>query len=279
MRPTLSLCFLLPVLWLMPARAFAAKKDQAPADARPVLVSKDGGKPRWTTVEQLKQFAAKGDPQACFELADRYSTGDGVPTNINQAATLFEQAAKGGVASGWFRLGKIYHDGLTGAPDYGRALDYFTTAARAGVAEAQHNIGAMLVSARGVKRDYVEGLAWLVVAGQSGAVSDAEAQVRTRLAKRPADIQAAEARARELAANLANATVRAVRPGVPVASVIDEPKKLPPPPVITSPVEKPAVTAPKIEPLVPPRIDVPLIPPAPDKSGSATETAPAQPAR
>ena len=270
MRPTLFLCFLLSALGLFAIGVSAAKKNPAPPDALPVLVSKDGGKPKWTTVEQLKQFAAKGDPQACFELADRYSTGDGVPANINQAAALFEQAAKGGVVNGWFRLGKIYHDGLTSAPDYGRAWDYYTVAARANVLEAQHNIGAILVGAHGVKRDYVEGLAWLIVATKAGDISDAETQVRARLAKRPADIQAAETRARELAADLANATVRAVRPGVPVTSVIDEPKKLPPPPVITSPVDKPAVITPKIDPLAPPKLTVPLVPltpspPSPDK--------------
>ena len=268
MRFTLSLCFVLPSLWLASPSALAAKKDKTPVDAPPVLVSKDAGKPKWTTVEQLKQFAAKGNPPACFELADRCSAGDGVPKDINQAALLFEQAAKGGVANGWFRLGKIYHDGLTGGPDYSRALDYFTLAARAGVAEAQHNIGAMLVSARGVKRDYVEGLAWLIVAGKSGLDSSDEARVRERLAKRSADIQAAEARAGNLTTDLPNAAVRAVRLGVPVAPVIEEPKKLPPPPVITNPVEKPAVTAPKIDPLAPQKIIVPLVPPPspPDKS-------------
>ncbi len=211
MHPTLRL--LLSLLCLTSATAFAAKKKTEPADALPQLISTKGSGPKWTTLEQLKQFAAKGDPQACFELADRSAEGDGVPRDLKQAAVLFEQAAKGGVTNGWFRLGKIYHDGFDGAPDYGRALDHFTTAAKIGVVEAQHNIGAMLVSARGVKRDYIEGLAWLIVAKKSGAASDAETQVRARLAKRPADIAAAETRAVEIARDLPHAMVRAVRSG------------------------------------------------------------------
>ena len=130
MSPTLRL--LLSLLCLTFAPAFAAKKKVEPADAPPQLISTKGDGPKWTTLEQLKQFAVKNDPAACFELADRSAEGDGVPRDLQQAAVLFEQAAKGGVANGWFRLGKIYHDGLEGAPDYGRALDHFTTAAKIG---------------------------------------------------------------------------------------------------------------------------------------------------
>lgn len=241
---------LLSLLCLAVTTAFAAKKGAEPTDAPPQLISATGGGAKWATVEQLKQFAALGDPQACFELADRCVEGDGVPRNIPQAVALFEQAAKKGIADGWFRLGKIYHDGLEGAPDYARALENFTTAARLGVAEAQHNIGAMLVSARGVKRDYVEGLAWLLVAKKSGASSDAEAQVRARLARRPMDITAAEARAAEISKNLSNATVQATALGAPT--------KLPsPPPAAT---DKPVIVAPKPELPTLPKIPVPLAP-------------------
>jgi TPR repeat protein len=230
--------------------AFAAKKKMEPADAPPQLISTKSNGPKWTTVEQLKQFAAKGDPAACLELAERSLEGDGVPRDVVAAATLFEQAAKGGVANGWFRLGKIYHDGLDGTPDYGRAFDCFTTAAKAGVVEAQHNIGAMLVSARGVKRDYLEGLAWLIVAKKSGAASDAETQVRGRIAKRPADIATAEARAVEIAKDLSHATVRATRTGPANAG---QPASSP------APIDKPKLTPP--EPVAPVKITVPPITP------------------
>lgn len=248
MHPTLRI--LLSCLCLASATAFAAKKKTEPADAPPQLISTKGGGPKWTTVEQLKQFAAKGDPAACFELADRSLEGDGVPRDVPAAAALFEQAAKGGIANGWFRLGKIYHDALDGAPDYNRALDCFTIAAKAGVVEAQHNIGAMLVSARGVKRDYIEGLAWLIVAKKSGAASDAETQVRGRIAKRPAAISAAEARAAEIAKDLPNSTVRATRVGVATAG-----KPAAPSPAL---VEKPKMAAPNPEQVVPLKIAVPM---------------------
>ena len=248
MRPTLL--HLLLATGLAAGPAWAAKKDKPkaePADAPPQLISIKGGGPKWTTVEQLKQFAAKGDPQACLELGDRTLEGDGVPRDVPAAAALYEQAARGGVANGWFRLGKIYHDGLIGEPEYGRALEHFTTAARLGVVEAQHNIGAMLVSARGVKRDYIEGLAWLIVAKKSGAASDAETQVRDRIAKRPADIAAAEARATEIGRDLAHATVRATLLNKPAGSAVPA-------------VQKPVIAPPKPDPVTPVKITVPLMP-------------------
>jgi hypothetical protein len=248
--------------------AGAATKKEAAGDAPPVLLSTKGNAPKWKTIDQLQQFAAQGDPKACFELGARCLEGDEVPQDTPRAISLFERAAKGGVTDATFRLGKIYHDGLGVPVDYVRALDYYTTAAQAGVLEAQHNIGAMLVSARGVKRDFIEGLAWLIVAGKSGDPSDAETQVRNRLAKRPADIKAAEERALEIAKDLRNATVRAVPTGLAVKPT---PPAAPKPAVSTPilpPVEKPVITAPKLE--TPPPVTLipfekPTAPTAPGK--------------
>ncbi len=248
-HPAAIRLLLISCLTVVPA--FAAKPKAVPADAAPQLISTQGGGPKWTTVEQLKQFAEKGDPQACFELGARSLEGDGVPKDAAKAIPLFETAAKGGVANAWFKLGKIYHDGLVGTPDYGWALEYFSQAARARVVEAQHNIGAMLVSARGVRRDYVEGLAWLIVAKKSGAPADAETQVRTRLAKRTTDIAAAEARAAEIAGDLPHATVRATLTG----KTTRPPEAPPAPPA--APVTKPVVIAPTPETIQPVKIVVP----------------------
>lgn len=285
MRPATPACCLFVLLGLLPYRDCSAAQKKTGEDAPPVLLSKDGGnaqwadappvwvagdgaKPRWKNLEQLKQFAERGDPQACFELAERKLYGDGVPPDIKQAVLLMEKAGQGGIPNAWFRLGKIYHDGLTGARDYGRTLDYYTRAARAGVPEAQHNIGAMLVSGRGVKRDVIEGLAWLIVATKSGAVSEAEIQVRDRLARRPADLKAAEARAGDLLGNLSAATVNAVLKGAATPGSTDASGKVPPAPVIIHPVTKPVITPAAMDPLVPVKIPPPVSPPSlslPDK--------------
>lgn len=219
-------------------------KSGTDLDEKPVLLSTTGGGPKWTNLEELQRFAATGDPQACFQLAELLLEGVDLPKNEKSARALFMQAADGGIADGWFRLGKIYHDGLGEPRDYQRALEYFALAARAGVAEAQHNLGAMFASARGVRRNFVEGLAWLIVSAKSGVGSDAEEQVRARLANKPRDIRAAEARAEEILADLAHAEVPGVRSvkteaGRPPAFV---PRKIAPPAGATAPLENPTIS-------------------------------------
>ncbi|HLP25827.1 MAG TPA: tetratricopeptide repeat protein, partial [Acidobacteriota bacterium] len=185
--------FLLATIQAAPPKSPAA----ASGDAAPQLVAKG---PKWKNVEELRRFAAQGDAQACFELGDRLLNGDGVATDPRAAREWLDRAARGGVAEAMFRLGKLHNDGVGGPKNLELALDYYGQAALHGVPEAQHNIGAILVSGRGVKRDYAEGLAWLIVAEKNGAASDAVARTRTHLAKRPADIAAAEKRAAELLA-------------------------------------------------------------------------------
>ena len=237
----------------------AAKPDTA----APVLISTDGGGPKWKTTEQLKSFAAQGDPKACLELGDLLLEGTETPRDVHRAAGLFEQAAKGGEINGWFRLGKISHDGLDGPVDYARALGYFTLAARAGIGEAQHNLGAMLVSGRGVKRNYVEGLAWLIIAAKSGVGVDTEAQLRTRLAKRPQEIAAAEARAAELAKDLARPAGSIDRVEMPGQVTMPGAEQARTSPMVSRTMEKPVIAspvAPKLVLPVTPELELPRAP-------------------
>ncbi len=247
-----------------PVTTAADKNEKAGVNTAPQLISTTGGggAPPWHDTKELTAFAAQGDPQACLQLGLRLLEGDAeVRRDPVRARVLLEQAAKSALPDALFRLGKMHHDGLGGPRDYGKAIENYTAAARRGVPEAQHNLGAMLVSGRGVKRNYVEGLAWLILAGRSGAVADSEARVRERLAKRPADIQAAEARAAELASVLAHAVVHT---GVVAAPVDNTPRELKPPTIAPAPLVAPTIAAPKFAPVTPPKLTVPLTPPLPD---------------
>lgn len=241
----------LALLNVASAAAARPAREQNRPDDLPVLITTDRGGSKWKTLEQLKKFAERGDPQACFQLADLLLEGIELPKDVNQAAALFQQAANGGMANGWFRLGKIHHDGLAGEKDYGRALEYFALAARAGVAEAQHNLGAMFVSARGGRRNYVEGLAWLIVSAKAGVGQDAVEQVRARLAKAPREIAAAESRAAEILADLARAEVPGVRSAKAENVRPPEfvPKKIALPTTAAAPGVKPGVLLSPPEPL------------------------------
>lgn len=228
-----------------------AKPVPAEGDSAPVLVSKDGGKKSpWKDLAGLKAAADQGNPKACYDLALLCLEGSppDVPRDPARAVKLYEQAARGGLNDAWFRLGKIFHDGVGGPADVPRAYQYYLESARRGVPEAQHNVGAMLVSGRGVKRDYVEGLAWLLVAAKSGIGADDVAKVRAHLARKPNQIAAAERRAAELSGPA---------PAAPAQAISESPANPARPPVAietTSPKIK--VEAPAVKP------DLPLPPPA-----------------
>lgn len=235
----------------------AQAKGKAAGDAPPALLS-TGGASGWKSIRQLEAAAEKGDPKACYDLALLCLDGSaGVRKDADRAAALYERAARGGIADAWFRLGKMFHDGIGVDRDYTRAFRYFLAGARAGVPEAQHNVGAMLVSARGVRRDFVEGLAWLIVSVKSGAPANAVEEVRKRLAGRPAAIAAAEQRAKELLAD-PNSGSDADDGGLP-----SPPGPQPPPRVEPS---KPEMTPPAIQ-VVPPRMTIPTEPISPLSPG------------
>jgi len=205
MRATI---LMLPLFVLTTALMSAAEAKKTPAgDFVPPQRISSG--PKWKTPEQRQQFAEHGDPQACFELGTALLDGIGLTADPVAARGWLEKAARGGVADAMFRLGKMNFDGVGGPKSVEFALDYYAQAAVLGLPEAQHNVGAILVSGRGVKRDWAEGFAWLIVAEKNGAASDAVARTREHLAKRPADIAAAEKRAEEILAALADPAKRA----------------------------------------------------------------------
>jgi len=188
-------------------------------DSMPQLISTTGGgggggaasAKTWDNASPaaLKKAADAGDPDACYELGNRYLSGDkDFPKNATRAMLCFEDAARKGNRDAAFRLGKMYSDGALIPRDYAQAIKYYTAAARAGDAIAQHNLGAMYASGRGVKTDYAEGLAWLITAARRAPeAADSEKKLRAFLAseKHPDLIAAGEARARELAQELAGA--------------------------------------------------------------------------
>ena len=221
-------------------------------DEAPVLVSKTGGATsKWKTLADVQKAAELGEADAALELGSMYEFGREVPENPVRARTLYMQASAGGLAEADFRLGRLLSEGLGGPVDLPAAFERYLRAARAGLPLAQYNVGAMLASGRGVKRDYVEGLAWVILASRDSVVDpEGEKRLRARLARRPQDIAAAEARAKAIEAELkaaretpAASTAKpaaavapvavpagdALRPVAPVPILPPEGLRLPPP--------------------------------------------------
>ena len=235
---------------LLAALLFAAVLTAAPKEEAPKLLSTTGGQvsPKWKDDKELQRLAEKGDAAACLELGVRCERGTRGLQDYVQARTWYERAAKGGSAEANHRLAVLYRDGLGVVPDLGKTSDFYQRAAFAGLPIAQRNLGAMLASGRGVKRDYVEGLAWLIVANRNGIDPKAEQQLRAKLARRPADIAAAEIRAEELRAEIDGRKSRkpAVKSPQPQTAAPRTVPVIEPPHPARPKVEKPDLPAPAV---------------------------------
>ncbi len=190
---------------------------RAAEESRPVLMSRTGGG-AWSSVKELEQAAAGGNPRAQAQLGEMLLRGDGGAKDERRAVELLERAARAGQAGAAFRIGMLLMSGESGvAKDPARALSYFRAAAAGGEKEAFFNIGAAYGSARGVKRDYGEALGWLIVAGKRGADRRAEQDLRTRIAAQRSWIARGERRAAEIEQEFAGKGVQELLP--PAASL------------------------------------------------------------
>ncbi len=183
----------------------------AARDAAPKLLSTTGGNvPRWKDDAEMKRMAEAGDAEACLEMGLLAENGGATPPDYIEARMWYERAASKGVIEAEFRLGKLVSEGLGGSENQSAAFQHYRKAAEGGMALAQYNVGAMLSSGRGVRRNYIEGLAWLIVASRDPEVDpEGERRLREHLSRRPADIAAAEKRAEEIAAQVAERQAKA----------------------------------------------------------------------
>ncbi|MBE7538124.1 MAG: sel1 repeat family protein [Opitutaceae bacterium] len=221
-----------------------ARRQREPEESRPVLLSTTGGGGSWSDIKELEAAAAKDNPRAWAALGEFKLKGEHTSQDIPQGLELLQKAARAGIASAAFSLGKAYGEGTGVKSDQTRSLSYFRAAAAGGVPEAFYNLGASYASGRGVRRDYMEGLAWLILATKAGVDSQGETLLRERLVKmkRTDLIEKALKRAPEIQAELAKGSVVSFLPDSPPPQVTPTPgpsrapAPLPPPPSGTNPV-------------------------------------------
>ncbi|MGH1356945.1 MAG: SEL1-like repeat protein [Thalassovita sp.] len=95
-------------------------------------------------LQTLEQQASAGKPDAQYELALRYSTGDGVLQNHARAVELLERAANGGHMAAQNRLAQHFYNGLGVSQDQQVALEWFAKAAASGQAQFQADYAVAL---------------------------------------------------------------------------------------------------------------------------------------
>ena len=110
-------------------------------------------------IKQLRSLAESGKAEAQYYLAFRYSKGDGVARNINEAMRWYRLSAAQGYAAAQHALGIIFNNGEGGVTrDYREAMKWYRLAADKGYALAQTNLGGMYGQGHGVEQNYNDAL-------------------------------------------------------------------------------------------------------------------------
>ncbi len=121
----------------------------------------------------LRSAAAKGDPAAEYEIAQRFAEGRGVPQNLAEAADWFDLAAAQGSVPAQFRLGSFYEKGFGVKKDLEAARRLYSAAAEAGNAKAMHNLAVLYAEGIDGKPDYLNAAKWFRKAADYG-LSDSQ---------------------------------------------------------------------------------------------------------
>jgi cell division protein FtsN len=115
-------------------------------------------------VAEWRGPAAKGDPDALFNLAQAYRLGRGVPEDLKQAETLYARAAAKGHIKAADNYGLLlFQDGRREA-----AMPYVTAAAERGDPRAQYLLGIAYFNGDLVAKDWVRAYALLTLANGAG---------------------------------------------------------------------------------------------------------------
>ena len=104
-------------------------------------------------VEMLRSRARKGDLDAQFDLALRYSDGLGVPESASTAFRWLERAAEQGHVEAMAALGRCFHGGLGVDVDEGLALEWYERAFEAGSDDVHLDLGQLLSAAESTVHD------------------------------------------------------------------------------------------------------------------------------
>jgi localization factor PodJL len=150
----------IPAMPAMPAIEPAALPHGSHATGVDKLPASIGG--------SLRAAAAKGDPAAEYEIAQRYAEGRGVPQNLNEAADWYDKAAKQGLVPAQFRLGGFYEKGFGVKKDLDAARRLYVAAAEAGNAKAMHNLAVLYAEGIDGKPDYQNANKWFRKAADYG---------------------------------------------------------------------------------------------------------------
>ena len=116
--------------------------------------------------QAMLEQAELGDTSVQYDLGVRYAEGDGVDSDMVQAAHWFSLAAESGDLRAIEALGRCYQMGTGVEEDQGRAVELYTQAADQGYAGAQCSLGLCLENGSGVDQDPVKAAEYYLLAAE-----------------------------------------------------------------------------------------------------------------
>jgi TPR repeat protein len=112
--------------------------------------------------------AARNDTKALCRLAFRYTTGDGVPIDLDIAKYYYDRAANLGDADAQVSLALLLHSDQAGVADIQRALALYERAAAEGHPDALFNLGVTYEMGDRVPIDQNKAIRYYELAAESG---------------------------------------------------------------------------------------------------------------
>ena len=170
-KPNAALRLLVTMQWLGTAAAGAAVcATLLLATAATMLVSATAtsGAQQLVELGELEELASAGDKHAQLDLGSRYTHGQGVRQDDNEAVWWYKLAADQGLAEAQSQLGWCYEHGRGVLQNYTAAATWYRQGADQGLAAAQARLGNLYRLGRGVLLDDGQGARWLRLAARQG---------------------------------------------------------------------------------------------------------------
>ncbi|PLX37508.1 MAG: hypothetical protein C0606_04180 [Hyphomicrobiales bacterium] len=121
-----------------------------------------------TASEWYERAASQGNGPAQYRLGSLYEKGTGVAKDVTKARLWYERAAEQGNIKAMHNLAVLYAEGADGAPDLTAAAKWFQSAAERGVRDSQFNLGILHTRGLGVKQDLPTAYKWFALAAIGG---------------------------------------------------------------------------------------------------------------
>jgi len=150
-----------------------------------------------TALAEFRRLADEGNFVAQYNLGVMYANGQGVPRDLEKAATWFQMSARGGDARAQFNLGNMYAHGEGVPRDLSRAAEWYAKAAEQNLPDAQYSLGRLYYMGTGAKQDLVEAYFWMSLAADQGVTPAGRALPAIAKTLRPALLEHARARVRD----------------------------------------------------------------------------------